>query len=120
MAITLSIKQRIKGRWQFLQLADLSGKNLREVLQSVNNTDAVAEFILDDAKYYFCGTKYWLERMTTKGKVLTFEMLINKIERDAPQILDRPVPGLDLVDSIFGACALNTVHFEDSRPPGSN
>lgn len=103
MGFTFSVKQVRKGKWHHINLAQVAGKTWREVLAEFENTEAVAEFVFDDEKIYFCGTDPWVERMSQKGRAMRFAMVHDMlIDKDQRSWLDEKLPYIDPLVAFFG------------------
>ena len=101
--VKFSIKKRsARGDWQFLDVNEFAGKTLGEVFLSLEGQEAVAEFDIDGARCFFCGTEHWLAQMKKRGAAVLFSVAHARLQDTRPDLLQEVVPLADHIADIFG------------------
>ena len=100
--VKFEIKKRNEaGRWKPLDVSFFAGKTLQEVFAELDGQEVVIEFLLDADRWFFCGNRYWLERMQQKGTAVMFSDAINRLKVTRPDILQEKIPKSDLINDVF-------------------
>ncbi len=108
--VKLSIKIRDEhGRWKDLPVSDLVGKTLEQFFNESQGKEIVAEFELDGTKCYFAGTDHWIDRMSKKGKTISFEDAVTRLKEIRPDLLLDWLPDLGLVDEFFKCSTIDRI-----------
>lgn len=103
MSVTWSMKQKINDIWEPISLNSIAGKTLRESLQWMTEQEIVAEFIINGANYYFCGTEHWRKRMERKGKAVLASEAIELLTKIHPALLEEICPLVGVENTFPGS-----------------
>lgn len=107
MQVIFSVKRRNAdtGEWKPVSANDLAGRQLVDMFTSYDGQEVVAEVILGEEKFYFAGTDHWRERMSRKGKAVTFAAGLEILRERRPGLLEEIIPTVDELVGIFGGTA---------------
>lgn len=107
MQVSFSIKRRNPdtGEWKAVSVNDLVGRQLVEMFTSYDGQEIVAEFIIGKERFYFAGTEKWRERMSRKGKAVTFAAGLEILRQRRPAILEEYIPAVEELVILFGGSA---------------
>lgn len=108
MQVVFSIKRRSgdTGEWQPVSVNDLAGRQLVDMFTSYDGQEVVAEVILGEERFYFAGTSHWQERMSRKGKAVTFAAGLEILRERRPSLLEEYIPTAEEVAGIFGGSSV--------------
>jgi hypothetical protein len=101
MEVKCSMKQRNGEKWEFVDVSAIAGKPLEDIFHEFDGKEIVAEFVIDDKRFYFCGTPFWQARMTGKGKAVSFLQAAEILRKTSPGLLREEIPGLRVVADVF-------------------
>jgi hypothetical protein len=102
MNVTFSIKQRVTAdKWEHVDVNAIAGKTLEEMFLGFEGQEIVAEVIFGEEKFYFCGNSHWTERMSRKGKAVSFIAAVDILRDRRPELLGEIIPGIDEVAEVF-------------------
>jgi len=102
MNATFSIKQRVTAdKWEYVDINAIAGKTLEEMFLDFEGKEIVAEVIFGEEKFFFCGTPHWLERMSRKGKAVSFNAAVCILRARRPELLGEVIPGIQDVAEVF-------------------
>ena len=107
MQVVFSIKRRSgdTGEWQPVSINDLAGRQLVDMFTSYDGQEVVAEVIIGEERFYFAGTDHWQERMSHKGKAVTFAAGLEILRERRPSLLEEYIPTAEELAGIFGGTA---------------
>lgn len=112
------MKEKIGENWSMINLSAIAGKTLRQIFTEATGREIVAEFIIEGKPCYFCGTTYWLNRMSKKGRAVTFAQAIELLENKNPGLLQEIIPHLKDIARIFPGATLQK-HEQTASIPGT-
>lgn len=101
MDVTFSIKQKSGADWDLIKIESLAGKTLEQSLCGFVGKEVVAEFVVDQEQFFFCGNSFWLERMQRKGKAATFAQAMEILQARCPHLLKESIPGVQDIADVF-------------------
>ena len=116
MQVTFSIKERNvdTGEWRLLGVNTLAGKPLEEMFTLFAGKEVVAELTIGEERFFFCGTDFWLERMSRKGRAVSFAAGLEILRTRRPELLQEVIPLVEEVAGIFEGATVQQINF----PPG--
>ena len=119
MQFKCSMKQRNGEKWEFVDISTIAGKPLEAIFHAFDGKEIVAEFELNNDRFYFCGTPYWQERMTRKGKAVSFLQAVEILRKTSPKLLREEIPGLKVVADVFREPGAPPESFSTVDPAGN-
>lgn len=113
MQVTFSIKRRNAdtGEWKLVSVNDLAGRPVETMFSTYAGEEVVAELVISEERFFFCGTEHWLERMSRKGRAVSFAAGLEILRQRRPDLLQEILPHVDTIAGIFEGSTVEKVSF---------
>ncbi len=78
--------------------------------------EVVAECTIGDERFFFCGDDHWRERMSRKGKAVTFAASLEILRARRPDLLQEVIPFVEEIAGIFEGATVQEINFSPNTP----
>ena len=114
MRVVFSIKERSvdTGEWKFISVNALAGQPLEVMFNAYAGKEVVAELVIGEERFFFCGTDHWLERMRRKGRAVSFAAGLEILRQRRPGLLQEIIPMVEEIAGIFEGSTLQQISFD--------